>query len=309
MKSPDYNIDFASACEDLSEMRRLQAAHLDMAGETFEEIAVQASIQDREADLRLGQWRLQNLGGGASPSELFSKYTLLLFGGLLAIYFQAFIEGTDVVSESVEFRILGTISAVLVLVVVIVVLRQVKSSHRTALVRRALGRVVHDYSKLSAVSVTLKEVKQKLIAKYALLRPYHRSSWEGVEDMARVRRNLTEVSRLTAQKKLEEREFEERGGEAALQIMQECMRGRLPPFVYELHREISEPTNIAHPHRRLKKWREDARQYCESLRLLDEHFLNDETCYRRLKQAIGSIQDYDRGQLDYLISECKACLR
>lgn len=301
------NEDFAALVKELEEIKAIQSAQLDMAGETFEEIAVQASIQDRESDLRLGQWRLNNLGGKSSPGELISNFTVPLIGGVLAIYFQPLIQYLEEFPESVRnflFWALGGFLSFAGLWALIVLIRHAINSMRSKLVRRALTHVVHDYSRLSAVSVTLKEIKQKLIAKSALLRPYADVSWEDVDDIEKVRSNISEVALLTAQRKIEEEEFEARGGERALQVMQECMRGRIPPFVYgflrsEMNQEMEN----------LKAWKKRAIKYCKALRKLDEQFLPEKGQFHRLKEAISGLDSFNADQRDYLASECKASLR
>lgn len=277
--------------------------------ESYEQTAAHSSLMIRDSDLRAGEKYFTSLNP-ESRNDPF--YLELIWGTVLAIGLQAAIDGIPPGWLSDVQRFFAALGG-LALALGFLSLRWWFIWRTRGIYQTILSRTFQDvsdaYSIHSALNVRLQRDKQLRVALEAILLPLSGKSWEEISRahyLPEVRDNIDRIAEIDRQRMLDLNEYERKGGDYWLELLQATLRSELPGFVCAYITSARKSNDVKQRSQNLKKWRVDAIRLCDALYKVDKRFAGNKPAYQQLLERLDEVEDFSRTGLNRLLTACAA---
>jgi len=292
------------------EVNRILNSILRILVESYEQTAAHSSLMIRDSDLRAGEKYFTSLSPETQRDPIYME---LILGTVLAIGLQAIIDKLPAGWLTDVQRFIAIVG-VLVLAVGFLYLRywffwRTRGAYQ-AILSNTFRDISDAYSTHSALSVRLQREKQLRVALEAILLPLSGKTWEEITRaryLPEVRSNIDRIAEIDRQRMLDASEYDRKGGDFWLELLQATLRSELPGFVctYLEWAMKSNSTRTKYRNRNLNKWRTDAKRLCSALYRVDKRFSGNEVAYQELLKVISSITEFSEAGLNQLLAICK----
>jgi hypothetical protein len=317
------------------EVNRILNSMLRILVESYEQTAAHSSLMIRDSDLRAGERYLTSLSPETKRDPFYME---LMLGTVLAIGLQAVIDKLPSGWLSDINRFIVIVSG-LALAIGFLCLRwwffwRPREAYQDIL--SSTFRDISDaYSAHSALSVRLQRDRQLRVALEAILLPLSGKTWEEIARaryLPEVQSNIDRIAQIDRQRMLDMGEYDRKGGDFWLELLQATLHSELPGFVCtyldsakkssaakqrcrnlrnckritsefwpDSKREKSELISL----QALSKWRKEAKRFCNALYGIDKRFSGNRTAYQQLLEVLDGITEFSEVGLDQLLAACK----
>jgi hypothetical protein len=291
------------------EVNRILNSILRILVESYEQTAAHSSLMIRDSDLRAGERYLANL---APETKRDPFYLELILGTVLAIGLQAVIDKlppTWLPNDVARFIV---VVIILALAVGFLCLRwwffwRTRGAHQDIL-SSTFQDISDAYSTHSALSVRLQRDKQLRVALEAILLPLSGKTWEEIRQaryLPEVRDNIDRIAEIDHQRMLDSGEYDRKGGDYWLELLQATLRSELPGFVCTYVISAKQSSEVDKRSRNLSRWRKEAKRLCKALYAVDKRLLGNRTAYQHLLKVLDDITEFSEAGLYQLLAACK----
>ena len=294
--------------EDFEANRTLNSI-LRILVESYEQTAAHSSLMIRDSDLRAGDRYLENL---STETKRNSFYLEVIVGTAATVILESVIDRLPprFFSNEYDRSVLFFILAVAIFGFLLLRWRLIwrtKADYQ-ALLSKVLQDISDTYSIHSALSVRLQRDKQLRVALEAILLPLSGKTWGEIRQtryIPNAQQNIDQIAEIDRQRMLDLREYNRKGGDFKLELLQSTLRSELPGFVCTYLELTQKGSNGKQNDRNLNRWRKEAKDICKALYAIDKRFSGNKTAYDQLLKVLDSIPDFSERGLNRLLAGCR----
>ena len=291
--------------------------------EIYEQLAVLATLQARESDLRTGNMRATYLASDNEPTSflgevLFSAFLTIVLTTSGKLLPQSVREGARDLIDSWTGWTLDPVEATLFLLAVPCVLALFLWVYTKSMLgreKRAMrGQLLHAvqrgsdlYLQHSTLGGRLLRARQRHVQISARMHQFSGLGWGeiamrgGTRDM---RAHVDQIAEIDRQSRQDAQEYEHSGGDYWLDMLRSSLRGDLPYFICFYVAEVRQNRGDRSGRTRAAAhWRTQALQLCTAeRRVLARDFPLKQRAYRELDARLRKARSFSLGVLDDMLA-------